>query len=73
MPSKQHEQKIEEIKREVESRSIEWKTKKGFQVWLPQENVFGLVDIVAFKKSTNLSPAIVEGYEIEESSGSLQQ
>lgn len=73
MPSKQHEGKIEEIRREIESRSMEWKTRKGFPVWLPKENVFGLIDIVGFKKSSNTSSAIVEAYEVEESSGALQQ
>jgi hypothetical protein len=52
---------------------MDWKTRKGFPVWLPSENVFGLIDIVAFKKSTNYSPAVVEGYEVECSSGNLQQ
>ncbi len=29
MPSKQHEQKIEEIAREIQSRSLNWKIKKN--------------------------------------------
>ena len=73
MPSKAHESKIEEIRRDVESRGLQWKTRKAFPIWLPNENVFGLIDIVAFKKAENNYPAIVEGYEVEESSGSLQQ
>ena len=73
MPSKAHESKIEEIRRDILSRSMEWKVKKGFQVWLPNENAFGLIDVVGFKKATNISPAIVQGFEVEENSGDLQQ
>lgn len=73
MPSKEHEGKIEEIRREIESRSMDWKTKKQYSVWLPQENLFGLIDIVGFKKKTQNSPAEIDAYEIEEKSPTNQR
>lgn len=72
MPSSQHEDKIEEISREIKSRSMDWRTKKNYLVWLQKENKFGMVDIVGFKKQTPTSRAIVEGYEIEERNSSSQ-
>jgi len=73
MPSKPHEQKIEEIAREIQSRSLNWKVKKNYPIWLHKENSWGLIDVVGFKKETFESGAEVQAYEIEESSGNLQQ
>src|SRR3990167_1107444 len=73
MPSKPHEQKIEEIAREIQSRSLNWKVKKNYPVWLHKENSWGLLDVVGFKKETFEAGAVVEAYEVEESSGNLQQ
>lgn len=73
MPSKQHEQKIEEISREIQSRSLNWKVKKNYPIWLHKENSWGLIDVVGFKKETFEAGAEVQAYEIEESSGNLQQ
>ena len=73
MPSRQHEDKIEEIGREIKSRSMDWKTRKNYPIWLPKENKFGMIDLVGFKKQTQISRAEVDGYEIEENSGMSQQ
>ena len=73
MPSKSHENKIEEISREILSRSMLWKVKKNFPVWLPEDGGFGLIDVVGFKHATANSLPEIEAYEVEESSGSLQQ
>ncbi len=72
MPSKQHEDKIEEIKREILARSMDWKIKKNFLIWLPKDNIFGSIDLTGFKKQSPFSPAEAEAYEIEEANGSSQ-
>lgn len=72
MPSKAHSEAIEKIEREIKSRSIDWRTKRNFLVWLPKDNVFGSIDIAGFKKANQFSPAEAEAYEVEESNGSSQ-
>ena len=52
---------------------MNWKIKKNYPIWMPQDNKFGMIDIVGFKKKTQISKARVEGYEVEEKSGMSQQ
>ncbi|HRZ85987.1 MAG TPA: hypothetical protein P5277_04395 [Candidatus Paceibacterota bacterium] len=66
MPSKEHEQKIEEIDREIKSRGMHWKTKKNYPIWLHKENSWGQIDLVGFKREEPMSPAMIDAFEIEE-------
>lgn len=70
MPSIEHENQIEAIKRQIESRGLNWKTKKNVEVHIPENNEFGLIDICGYKKEEPDSPAEVECYEIEHSDNS---
>ncbi|HRZ85635.1 MAG TPA: hypothetical protein P5277_02535 [Candidatus Paceibacterota bacterium] len=72
MPSREHQQKIEEIDREIKSRGMNWKTKKNYPVWLHKENNWGQIDLVGFKKEDSFSPAVIDAYEIEERNSSGQ-
>jgi len=72
MPSQNHKNKIAEISQEINSRSQSWRTKKNYPIWMPQDNQFGLIDIVGFKSSLPNQKAEVEGYEIEEANGQGQ-
>ena len=57
MPSEEHERKITEIEEEILSRSPqEWKTKRNYPVWIPEDNAQGFVDLVGFKRKTEFSP-----------------
>ncbi len=70
MPSIEHDNSIETIKREIESRGLEWKTKKNVEVFIPEDNSFGLIDICGYRQEEPNSPAEVECYEIEHSDNS---
>ena len=66
-PSVEHQRKIEEIEREIKSRGLQWRTKRNLNVWLPQDNILGKIDLTGFKKfESSISPAIIESYEVEE-------
>lgn len=74
MVSQEHILKLEEIDREIKSRGANWQTRKSFPIWLKKENSWGLIDLVGFKKEISEdSPAVIDAYEIENASGSLQR
>jgi hypothetical protein len=73
MPSRSHENKIEEIEREIKSRSMNWTTRKNYPVWMHRENKWGQIDLVGFKRETSESPAVIDAYEIEEKNNSGQR
>ena len=73
MPSFEHEYKTEEIKRELLSRGMNWRARKQYPIWLEDENSWGLIDVVGFKKKEKDSPAEVHAFEIEEKSPTEQQ
>jgi hypothetical protein len=79
-PSKEHEDKIEEISREIESRSMDWKTRKNYPIWLGADNKnpinsnsWGLIDVMGFKNASQNNKAEIEMYEVEEKSSMFQQ
>ena len=73
MASNLHSDSIEEISREIQSRGMEWMTKKEYPVWLSRENSWGFIDVVGFKRESSTTSAEVEGYEIEYGSSNEQQ
>ena len=71
MPSSEHEEKIEEISREIKARGMNWRVKKNFPIWMP-DNKFGMIDIIGFKSKSSFSKAEVDAYEVEERNNQSQ-